>query len=183
MLWLFQIISPSRLIRSQERERGLEGVDFHKAFLYYFFSSTAQCLCDVKTSNITLLWNAKKTFLMVTLTLWCSKVLNVPDRKAELGCKRHIRKATGMPLRGVFQWSADYKLAWLAGVKFHHRSVYRDKLQASGEAFLHSFLATCSRWGLHWWLSTQVRTKLFPSSNVIPSLHGFCWITLHFTVP
>ena len=78
------------------------------------------------------------------------------------------------------QWSAEYKSAWLAGMKFRHRNVYRHKLQASGKSFLYNFLAKCSRWGLHRQLCTQVRTKPTPSSNIIPSPHGFCWNHLAF---
>lgn len=71
--------------------------------------------------------------------------------------------------------NAKYKSAWLAGVKFHHRNVYRHKLQASGKSLSYNFPAKCSRWGLLWQLCTQVRTKPTPSSNIIPSPCGFCW--------
>lgn len=78
------------------------------------------------------------------------------------------------------RWGAEYKTAWLAGMKFHHRNVYRHKLQASGKSFLYNFPAKCSRWGWHQQLRTQVRTKPTPSSSIIPFPCGFCWNHLVF---
>lgn len=145
--------------------------------------SKAQRLCGVNPCNI---------------TLECQKDLSddhfdsmmlqgVPGRKAELGCQwqrlqhRHLVKATGMPMRGVFPTKCQVQL----GLTCRHEVSPQKHIQAQTASLWQADFRTIFLPNAHTGAYTnssarKSEQKPTPSSNIILSPHGFCWNHLTF---
>lgn len=135
------------------------------------------------------------------ITLECQKVLSddhfdsmmlqgVPGRKAELGCQwqrlqhRHLMKATGMPMRGVFPTKCQVQL----GLTCRHEVSPQKHIRAQTASLWQADFCTIFLPNTHTGAYTNSSARKSEQNQLpVPTLFcphmAFAEITLHFMAP